>query len=261
MGNSQPKKQGKDPKINKLIDFMYGLVDDAVVTDEEWEELEEYKKKHNISTTTYIKALKEMGYTMKDVVEMRETKGVVALKSKEKPSNVYVDNSTVSHTAIYVAGETKSKANKSSNAPKTKTKIKLRADGSLDKRTRAYKALKEAGVDTSDVSAKEKKKKPNRKRKTPYDSDDTKEELGPPKKKQKVAKSEDPCIGEVVGKNGKSQKVYKGSKTGAIYHKTKGGNKSYIKDKEGRTLYHGAKGGVYYKTKSGSKKYVEGYLK
>eukprot|EP01083_Nonionella_stella_P316294 1146116_1 len=258
MGNSQPKKQGKDPKINKLIDFMYGLVDDAVVTDEEWEELEEYKKKHNITTAMYIKALGIMGYTMKNVVEMRELKKVVPAKSKGKSSNVYADNSVVYNTTVYVTEEKKSKDNKSAKAPKKKTKIKLTADGELDKRTRAYKALKDAGVDTTDVGV---KKKPNRKRKTPYDSDDTKEELGPPKKKQKVAKSEDPCIGEVVGKNGKSQKVYKGSKTGAIYHKTKGGNKSYIKDKEGRTLYHGAKGGVYYKTKSGSKKYVEGYLK
>eukprot|EP01084_Bolivina_argentea_P234026 394031_1 len=251
-GNSKSKTQDKDPEINKLIAFMEGLVDDAVVTDQEWEELEEYKKKHNITTAMYIKALGIMGYTMKNVVEMRELKKVVPAKSKGKSSNVYADNSVVYNTTVYVTEEKKSKDNKSAKAPKKKTKIKLTADGELDKRTRAYKALKDAGVDTTDVGV---KKKPNRKRKTPYDSDDTKEE-GPPKKKQKVAKTEDPYIGQ----NAKNQRVFKGG-NGAIYCKTKGGNKSYIEDKEGRTLFYGAKGGIYYKRKSGSKVYVENYLK
>eukprot|EP01083_Nonionella_stella_P280179 953026_1 len=157
-GNSKSKTQDKDPEINKLIAFMEGLVDDAVVTDQEWEELEEYKKNYNIDNDTYIKALKKMGYTI-----LREQKKAVSTKSKCKPSTVYVDNSTVSTTAIYVVTEKKSKDNKSSKAPTNKTKIKLRADGELDKRTRAYKALKDAGVDTSDLGVKEKKKKPNRK--------------------------------------------------------------------------------------------------
>eukprot|EP01083_Nonionella_stella_P183738 664749_1 len=134
MGNSQPKKQGKDPKINKLIDFMYGLVDDAVVTDEEWEELEEYKKNYNIDNDTYIKALKKMGYTIKDVIEMRTKERCVhkiEVQTIDSYSTVYVDNSTVSTTAIYVVTEKKSKDNKSSKAPTNKTKIKLRADGSM----------------------------------------------------------------------------------------------------------------------------------
>eukprot|EP01083_Nonionella_stella_P020795 57694_1 len=167
MGNSEtkPQPQDEDKKLNDLIDFMHGLVDDAVVTVEEWQELEEYREQNDIPMATYVKALDKMGFTIKDVVAMRE------LEKKE--------------------AEPKSKAKSSDSKATSATKADHEEE--VDKKTKAYNALKEAYKNYKDVSKPDdlsevKKKLTNRKRKAPDDSDDSKAETAkgqPPKKKQR----------------------------------------------------------------------------
>eukprot|EP01083_Nonionella_stella_P075121 204015_1 len=164
MGNSEtkPPPQSEDQKLNDLVDFMHGLVDDAVVTVQEWQELEEYREQHDIPMTTYVKALDKMGFTIKDVVAMRE------LEQKEEP-NLDV-----------------------SKKPKGKD------EEPVDKKTEAYNKLKEAYEAYKDVStlddALDKKKHKSRKRKKRDDSDDRKEEEteGAPLKKKRKLNDPDP---------------------------------------------------------------------
>eukprot|EP00485_Elphidium_margaritaceum_P011656 CAMPEP_0202689780 /NCGR_PEP_ID=MMETSP1385-20130828/4970_1 /ASSEMBLY_ACC=CAM_ASM_000861 /TAXON_ID=933848 /ORGANISM="Elphidium margaritaceum" /LENGTH=366 /DNA_ID=CAMNT_0049344967 /DNA_START=50 /DNA_END=1150 /DNA_ORIENTATION=+ len=102
-------------KLNGLVQFLRGIIADDVVTDKEWTALEEYKEREQIEEKTYQQALAKLG--LKDVDDLKED-----VKCASKTGSI--------------------------RKQKTMTKVKLTRDGSLDKRSRAYKVLKEAGVDT-----------------------------------------------------------------------------------------------------------------